>query len=109
MTMQQPLLTGPELDEIERELKAWYVETKAWLIKMISNPYPYGAVPLSPREQYENFLRMQRNDWLAMREALYRIYRGDPEAFTKVEEEIKRFVQRMEAYGKNYVQGIENA
>jgi hypothetical protein len=98
-------LSGPKLDKIVSELRVWYVETKVRIIEQMSKPYPYGAVPLTPDEQYSNFLTMTPEDWLTMRMALMNLYHGHPDSINLVEQEINRYVQRMQAYGRNYRPG----
>ncbi|KKL45827.1 hypothetical protein LCGC14_2351740, partial [marine sediment metagenome] len=51
-----PLISGPTLDELAKELAKWYIRTREELIKALEEGYPYGSAPLTPREQIDRFM-----------------------------------------------------
>jgi len=91
-----PLIDGPELDKIKKELVEWYLNTRAWLIEaMESGGYPYGNRQLSPSEQIERFLQMTPEEWDYMESRLMERYRGRPNQRELVEADLKDYSRRM--------------
>lgn len=90
-----PIITGPVLDELAKELSAWYIKTREELIQALSEGYPYGNVPLSPREQVDKFLSMTPEDWKDMTDKLAERHRGKPNAQELVREDLEDFVAKM--------------
>lgn len=95
------LLSGPELDALVETARKRYVEERIWLIKRISDPYPYGTIPVSEEEQYNNFLNVQNNPERInqIRAAMFRIYRGHPDVINIIDTELNRYFVRMEEIG----------
>ena len=89
-------LSGPFFDGIVEELTEWYLETKEFLIEMLTKDYPYGSVELTPEEQLENFLTMREDDWIALKERLALRYRGRPDAEERVQNDLADFLVYMD-------------
>ena len=89
------IITGPALDEIAKELTEWYLETRERLIREIESPYPYGSVPLTPREQVERFVSMTPEDWEGITNKLTERHRGKPNAEELVRKDLEAFVAKM--------------
>lgn len=90
-----PLITGPSLDELAKELTAWYIKTREELIQALEEGYPYGSIPLSPREQIDKFLSMTPEDWEDMTSKLAERHRGKPNADELVRKDLEDFVTKM--------------
>jgi len=90
-----PIITGPSLDELVKELTDWYVETREMLIKALEQGYPYGSVPLTPSEQVSNFMSMTPEDWQVLQDKLAERHRGKPNAQELVREDLEAFVAKM--------------
>jgi len=91
-----PLIDGPELDKIKKELVEWYLNTRAWLIEALElGGYPYGSRQLSPSEQIERFLQMTPEEWDYMESRLMERYRGRPNQRELVEADLKDYSRRM--------------
>lgn len=90
-----PLITGPSLDQLAKELSAWYVKTRDELIAALEEGYPYGSVPLTPREQVDRFMSMTPEDWDAMTQKLTERHRGKPNAQELVRKDLEDFVTKM--------------
>jgi len=90
-----PIVTGPALDGIAKELTAWYIDTREQLIQALEEGYPYGSVPLTPSEQVERFMSMTPEDWEALTNKLADRHRGKPKAEELVREDLEAFVAKM--------------
>ena len=90
-----PIITGPSLDEIAKESAAWYIKTREELIQALSEGYPYGSVPLTPREQLDRFMSMTPEDWEALTAKLTERHRGQPKAEELVRKDLETFVAKM--------------
>lgn len=90
------MLSGPELDKIVEELKVWYLESREYLIKLLTKEYPYGSAPLTPEQQYANFMAMNQQDWENMSMRLSRRYRGQTNADEMVQNDLADFMVSME-------------
>jgi len=91
-----PLLTGPELDAVAKELQAWYVETRSWLIEQLSSPYPYGSSPLTEDEQLEQYLALTPETWQALIARLEERYRGLKDMRERVQADLSSYVKSMD-------------
>ena len=95
-------ISGPDLDSIVEEAKQWYLETKQFLIDaMLSGGYPYGAVKLTPEEQYANYLKVVNDpaQLQALEASLYNLYKGRADAPFAVEEAMSRYHRLMQNLG----------
>jgi len=90
-----PIITGPSLDELAKELSQWYIETREMLIQALEEDYPYGSVPLTPGEQVDRFMSMTPEDWEALTNKLTDRHRGKPKAQELVREDLEDFVDKM--------------
>ena len=90
-----PLITGPSLDRIAAELRAWYLKTREELIQALSEGYPYGSIPLTPRQQVDRFLSMTPQDWEDMTNKLAERHRGKPNTSELVRKDLEEFVAKM--------------
>jgi hypothetical protein len=90
-----PIITGPSLDGLAKELSAWYIKTRGELIQALEEGYPYGSVPLTPREQVDRFMSMAPEDWKDMTDKLADRHRGKPNAPELVRKDLEEFVARM--------------
>ncbi len=90
-----PLITGPTLDELAKELTTWYIKTREFLIKALEEGYPYGSVPLTPREQVEKFMSMSPEDWQDMTAQLIDRHRGKPDAEALARKDLEEFSDKM--------------
>lgn len=90
-----PLITGPSLDELAKELSAWYLKTREELIRALEEGYPYGSAPLTPREQVDRFMSMTEEDWMDMTNKLAERHRGKPNAEELVRKDLEEFVAKM--------------
>ena len=90
-----PVLAGPALDRMSKELKAWWVFTKIRLVEELSQEYPYGAVKLDPMEQLTRFITMQPGDWEGILVRLQNLYRGSDNLHEQVSQELADMVSHM--------------
>lgn len=90
-----PIVTGPALDELVRELTAWYIDTRERLIQALEEGYPYGSVPLTPSQQVDRFMSMTPEDWEALTDKLADRHRGKPKAEELVRQDLEDFVSKM--------------
>ncbi len=90
-----PVITGPALDELVKELTAWYVQERERLIQALEEGYPYGSIPLTPREQVERFMTMTPQDWESLTDKLTDRHRGKPNAEELVRKDLETFVNKM--------------
>ncbi len=90
-----PIITGPTLDELAKELTAWYINTRELLIQALEEGYPYGSSPLSPREQVERFMDMTPEDWQALTAKLIDRHRGKPDAEALARKDLEEFTTKM--------------
>ena len=91
-----PVLTGPELDSLAKELRQWYVETRDWLVSMLETPYPYGSTPLTKDEQLEQFLSLTPEDWQGLIAKLEERYRGLKDMRERVQADLNSYVLSMD-------------
>lgn len=90
-------LTGPDLDEMVKELTEWAVDTRAFLIEALEEgPYPYGSVKLTPAEQLTRYLAMTPVDWESMGQTRLRRYQGYPDAQDRANRDMSIYRERME-------------
>jgi hypothetical protein len=90
-----PLISGPTLDEMAKELAAWYIKTREELIQALEEGYPYGSVPLTPSEQVERFMSMTQEDWNGLVAKLVDRHRGKPDAEALARKDLEDFVNKM--------------
>jgi hypothetical protein len=90
-----PLITGPSLDELAKELSQWYIDTREFLIQAVSEGYPYGSDPLTPRQQLEKFMSMTPEDWQDMTAKLIDRHRGKPDAEALARKDLEEFTNKM--------------
>ncbi len=90
-----PIITGPTLDELAKELTAWYINTRELLIQALEEGYPYGSAPLTPREQVERFMDMTPEDWKGLTAKLIDRHRGKPNAEALAREDLDEFTTKM--------------
>ncbi len=90
-----PLITGPSLDELAKELSQWYLRTREELIQALEEGYPYGSAPLTPREQVSKFMSMTEEDWMDMTNKLAERHRGKPNAEELVRKDLEDYVAKM--------------
>jgi len=90
-----PIITGPSLDELAKDLTAWYLETREMLMQALEEDYPYGSVSLTPSEQVDRFMSMTPEDWEALTNKLADRHRGKPKAEELVREDLEDFVDKM--------------
>jgi len=91
-----PIIAGPELDKIKKELIEWYLTTREWLINTLEEGgYPYGAHELSPAEQLQKFMAMTPEEWRYMTTKLAERYRGRPDQRELVEADLRDYTTRM--------------
>lgn len=96
-------ISGPALDKIVAEAKEWYIQTKEFLIKaMLTGGYPYGAVRLTPAQQYAKFRAMTPQDWQALEGTLLNVFKGRPDAPFQVERAMAGYVRLMTNLGRVY-------
>ena len=103
------ILSGPELDEVVRQAKEWYLEMREYLLKQLeAGPYPYGNIRLSRAEQYSRYREMTPQDWSQLYVTLQNKYAGHPNSRELVGNEIMRYRQRMETVGRELAdQGLQ--
>ena len=68
------------------------------LIKALEQGTPYGAVNLTPEEQYMEFVSMQPEDWNALIAQLTNRYRGLPNARQLVNADLAAYTRKMMEY-----------
>ncbi len=90
-----PIITGPTLDELAKELTRWYIETRELLIQALEEGYPYGSAPLTPREQVERFMSMTPEDWKDLTAKLIDRHRGKPDAEALARKDLEEFTNKM--------------
>ncbi len=90
-----PIITGPTLDELAKELTRWYINTREFLIQALEEGYPYGSAPLSPREQVERFMSMTPEDWQDLTAKLIDRHRGKPDAEALARKDLEEFTNKM--------------
>ena len=90
-----PLITGPTLDELAKELTDWYIRTREELIQALEEGYPYGSIPLTPREQVERFMSMTHEDWQGLVGKLVDRHRGKPDAEALARKDLEDFTAKM--------------
>ncbi len=90
-----PLITGPSLDELAKELSAWYIKTREELLQALEEGYPYGSVPLTPREQVDKFMSMTPEDWEGLVAKLVDRHRGKPNAEALARKDLEDYVAKM--------------
>ncbi len=90
-----PLISGPTLDELAKELTAWYIKTRELLIQALEEGYPYGSTPLTPREQLDKFLSMTPEDWQDLTGKLVDRHRGKPDAEALARKDLEEFTNKM--------------
>ena len=90
-----PLVSGPSLDEMAKELSSWYLETRERLIQVLEEGYPYGSIPFTPREQVDRFMSMTPEDWEDLTAKLTERHRGQPKAEELVRKDLEDFVAKM--------------
>lgn len=93
-----PVLSGQQLEQIRELSTQWYVQTRQKLIKALEMGTPYGAVHLSPEEQYMNFVGMQPEDWSALIAQLNNRYRGLPNQRELVNSDLTAYTRKMLEY-----------
>lgn len=92
-----PIVDGPTLDRLVKQVQEWYTETRARLIEDLERDgYPYGTVRLTQEEQLYKYLAMTPADWSSMTQRLLNKYRGQPDAMQRTSQDIKRYQERME-------------
>lgn len=94
-----PIITGPRLDEMARQLREWYITTRDSLMKALEEGYPYGSVPLTPQEQVDRFMSMTPEDWQIMSAKLALRHRGKPNVQELVRKDIQDYITRMSRLG----------
>ena len=102
-----PLMSGPDIEKAIASVRDWWVNYKVNAVRAMTDPYPYGSVPLTPEEQYSNYKRLRPEDIMQMRLALMRIYQGAPDASTRVDDELRKYQSRMEALGTKLQSGMK--
>lgn len=90
-----PIITGPALDEIVKELQKWYLDTREMLIQALEEGYPYGNVPMSPSQQVDKFMSMTEKDWEVLISRLSERHRGEPNVQELVRADLQDYIQRM--------------
>ena len=90
-----PIITGPTLDSIAKDLVAWYIDTREQLIQALEEGYPYGSTPLTPSEQVDKFMSMAPEDWEELTAKLADRHRGKPNAEALVRKDLEEFVAKM--------------
>ena len=92
-----PVVSGERLDKVAERLHEWFVGTRLSLIKKLEvSGYPFGNVPLSPREQLTRYINMTPEQWTAFYGHLYLRYKGMPDAPNRVMNDIRQFQGEME-------------
>ncbi|KKM04643.1 hypothetical protein LCGC14_1577110, partial [marine sediment metagenome] len=94
-----PLITGPTLDELAKELANWYINTRELLIQALEEGYPYGSAPLTPREQIDRFMSMTPEDWEGLVSKLVDRHRGKPDAEVLARKDLEDYVAKMNRMG----------
>lgn len=89
------MMTGPKLDEMKRQLVAWWLDTRKRLIAALEEDYPYRSVELSPDEQIQKFVSMRGPDWEGLTDRLKERFRGEPEQEELVQAELRKYQERM--------------
>lgn len=102
-----PIISGPQLDKLKADALDWYYKMRTKLIADLEKGYPYGAVHLTPAEQYQNFIQMQPEDWSALIAQLTNRYRGEPHSEQLVNADLSAYAQKMLEYGQRSGQGEE--
>ncbi|KKL83585.1 hypothetical protein LCGC14_1973260 [marine sediment metagenome] len=90
-----PLISGPTLDELAKELSQWYIKTREELIESLSEGYPYGSSPLTPRQQIDRFMSMTPEDWQELTAKLIDRHRGKPNAEELARKDLEDYVNKM--------------
>lgn len=90
------IVTGPELDNLETEVRLWYVTTRQWLIQqLLAKSHPVGNVRLSNAEQHQRYVENPQAAIALMEQRLMAIYRGDPKQLSKVQEGLQSYINKM--------------
>lgn len=93
-----PVLSGEQLENVREQATQWYVEMRQKLIKALEQGTPYGAVQLTPEEQYMQFVGMQPEDWSALIAQLTNRYRGLPNQRQLVNADLAAYTRKMMEY-----------
>lgn len=94
-----PMLSGPELDEVRDAAIKWYYTMRQFLIEKLESGHPFGAVHLTPAEQFQNFIQMAPEDWSALIAQLTNRYRGLPNTQELVNADLANYTRKMLSYG----------
>ena len=89
------IVTGPKLDQVAEVLRQWYLTTRAKLIEVLEEGYPYGSVPVTPRQQVERFLSMTNEDMQALMTKLVERHRGEPNAQELARKDLEDYITKM--------------
>ena len=89
------LITGPKLDQVAEAVRQWYLTTRAKLIEVLEEGYPYGSVPVTPRQQVERFISMTPEDWQNLQTRLVERHRGEPNAQELAQEDLRDYISKM--------------
>ncbi len=89
------IITGPKLDQVAEELRQWYLTTRAKLIEVLEEGYPYGSVPLTPQQQVEKFLAMTPEDLQVLMAKLVERHRGEPNAQELARKDVEDYISKM--------------
>lgn len=90
-----PFITGPSLDELVKELSAWYIKTREELIQALEEGYPYGSIPLTPSQQIDKFMSMTEEDLEGLVAQLVDRHRGKPNAEALARKDLEDYVAKM--------------
>ncbi len=89
------IITGPKLDQVAEVVRQWYLTTRAKLIEALEEGYPYGSVPVTPRQQVERFLSMTQEDLQVLMTKLVERHRGEPNAQEMARKDLEDYVTKM--------------
>lgn len=95
-------ISGPQLDEMVEELRVWFSESVDWMVKQLSEGYPFGSTPLSEVEQLQRFNAMTTADWQALIGQREAIHAGKPNMRQLVQQDINDYVSRMSTLQRKY-------
>jgi len=89
------MMTGPKLDEMKRQLVAWWLNARQRLIAALEEGYPYRSIQQTPEEQIRNFVSMGPVDWTNLADRLKERFKGEPNQEELVQTEMQKYQDRM--------------
>lgn len=94
------ITNGPALDSISADAREWYNTNRQYLIDILTEDAPSGSVTLTPAEQYQLYVESGSNGLATMRARFMNLYRGYPDAISRTEAQMARYITRMNQIGQ---------